>query len=109
VVGEAQILSIFELKGRRKTKGNVKIAGCRVFDGHMTKTARLKVLRSGEVVFEGACESLCREKQNVEAVRKGNECSLIIEEWNDFEIRDVIQCIELVSRKPKFVSSESGV
>ncbi|KAH9288493.1 hypothetical protein KI387_032610, partial [Taxus chinensis] len=108
VAGEAQILSIFELKGRSKMKGNAKIAGCRVFEGRMTKTARLRVLRSGEVVFEGACESLRREKQDVEAVGKGNECGLIIEEWNDFEIGDVIQCIELVSRKPKFVSSESG-
>lgn len=109
VAGEAQILSIFELKGRSKAKGDdAKIAGCRVVDGRITKTARLRVLRSGEMVFEGNCQSLKREKQDVEAVGKGNECGLIIQEYDGFQIGDVIQCLELVNRKPKFVSSESG-
>lgn len=108
VAGEAEILNIFEVKGRSSTKVTAKIAGCRVFDGRITKTARLRVLRSGEVLFEGACGSLRKEKQDVEAVGKGNECGLIIQEWNDFQIGDIIQCLELVNRKPKFVSSESG-
>lgn len=109
VAGEAQILNIFELKGRSKAKGDdAKIAGCRVVDGRITKTARLRVLRSGEMVFEGNCQSLKREKQDVEAVGKGNECGLIIQEYDGFQIGDVIQCLELVNRKPKFVSSESG-
>lgn len=109
VAGEAQILNIFEIKGRSKAKGeDAKIAGCRVVDGRITKTARLRVLRSGEMVFEGNCQSLKREKQDVEAVGKGNECGLIIQEYDGFQIGDVIQCLELVNRKPKFVSSESG-
>lgn len=109
VAGEAQILNIFELKGRSKAKGDdAKIAGCRVIDGRISKTARLRVLRSGEMVFEGNCQSLKREKQDVEAVGKGNECGLIIQEYDGFQIGDVIQCLELVNRKPKFVSSESG-
>eukprot|EP01018_Ginkgo_biloba_P031027 Gb_40793 [translate_table: standard] len=108
VAGEAQILNIFELKGRSKAKGDAKIAGCRVVDGRISKTARIRVLRSGEVLFEGSCQSLRREKQDVEAVGKGNECGMIIQDWDDLQIGDVIQCLELVSRKPKFISSESG-
>lgn len=109
VAGEAQVLNIFELKGRSKAKGDdVKIAGCRVIDGRFTKSSTLRLLRSGEVVFEGSCASLKREKQDVEAVGKGNDCGLVIKDCFDFQVGDVIQCLVQVSRKPKFVSSESG-
>ncbi|KAK9274305.1 hypothetical protein L1049_019119 [Liquidambar formosana] len=109
VAGEAQVLNIFELKGRSKSKGDdVKIAGCRVVDGHFTKSSTLRLLRSGEVVFEGSCISLKREKQDVDTVGKGNECGLVIRDCDDFQIGDVIQCLEQVNRKPKFISSESG-
>ncbi|CAN4127271.1 unnamed protein product [Withania somnifera] len=105
----AQVLSIFELKGRSKAKGDdVKIAGCRVMDGRLTKSSTMRLLRSGEVIFEGCCASLKREKQDVEAVGKGNECGLVIQNWVDFKVGDVIQCLEQVNRKPKFISSESG-
>ncbi|MCD7449572.1 hypothetical protein HAX54_000636 [Datura stramonium] len=109
VAGEAQILSIFELKGRSKAKGeDVKIAGCRVIDGRLTRSSTMRLLRSGEVVYEGSCASLKREKQDVEAVGKGNECGLVIQNWVDFKVGDVIQCLEQVNRKPKFISSQSG-
>ncbi|GLT78145.1 hypothetical protein SLA2020_496910 [Shorea laevis] len=109
VAGEAQVLNIFELKGRSKSKGDdVKIAGCRVIDGRVTKSSTMRLLRSGEVVFEGSCISLKREKQDVETVGKGNECGLVIRDWDDFQIGDIIQCLEQVIRKPKFISSESG-
>lgn len=99
-------MNIFALKGHKKSKGpDVKIAGCRVLDGHFTKSATMRLSRSGEVVFEGRCASLKREKQDVEAVGKGNECGLVIQDCDDFKIGDIIQCLEQV---PKFVSSESG-
>ncbi|KAH7690352.1 Protein-synthesizing GTPase protein [Dioscorea alata] len=109
VAGEGEILDIFELKGRSKSKGpDVKIAGCKVLDGRFTKSSMMRLLRSGEVVFEGSCVSLKKAKQDVEAVGKGNDCGLVIEHCDDFQIGDVIQCLEQVKRKPKFVSSESG-
>ncbi|GAB4828890.1 hypothetical protein Ancab_018551 [Ancistrocladus abbreviatus] len=109
VAGEAQVLNIFEIKGRSKSKGeDVKIAGCRVIDGRVTKSSTLRLLRSGEVVFEGSCMSLKQEKHDVETVGKGNECGLVMRDWHDFQIGDVIQCLEQVTRKPKFISSDNG-
>ncbi|GAV63534.1 GTP_EFTU domain-containing protein/IF-2 domain-containing protein [Cephalotus follicularis] len=109
VAGEAEVLNIFELKGKSRVKDDdVKIAGCRVVDGRVTKSSIMRLLRSGEVVYEGSCTSLKREKQDVEAVGKGNECGLVIQDWHDFKIGDIIQCLEQVIRKPKFISSESG-
>lgn len=109
IAGEAEVLNIFELKGRSKSKGpDVKIAGCRIVDGRFTKPSTLRLLRSGEVVLEGSCVSLKREKQDVEAVGKGNDCGLVIQDCDEYQIGDIIQCLEQVKRKPKFVSSESG-
>lgn len=109
VSGEAEVLNIFELKGRSKSKGDdVKIAGCRVIDGCVSRSSTFRLLRSGEVLFEGSCASLKREKQDVETVRKGNECGLVISNWDDLQIGDIVQCLEQVVRKPKFISSESG-
>ena len=109
VAGQAQVLSIFEIKGKGSAKvGSATIAGCRVFEGRITRAFSAKVLRSGEVIYEGRFKSLKREKLDVEAVGKGNECGLILDDFGTFEVGDVIQCIESVRKKPRFVSSESG-
>ncbi|GJN41091.1 hypothetical protein PR202_gn00417 [Eleusine coracana subsp. coracana] len=109
ISGEAEVLNIFELKGRSKSKGpDIKIAGCRITDGHFSKSGTMRLLRSGETVFEGPCASLKREKQDAETVDKGNDCGLVIQDCDDFQVGDVIQCLEQVIRKPKFISTQSG-
>lgn len=108
VAGQAEVLNIFEIKGSKSKGPDVKIAGCRVIDGSVTRSATLRLLRSGEVVFEGLCTSLKREKQDVDSVKKGTECGVVISNWYDFQIGDVIQCLEQVIRKPQFIKSESG-
>ncbi|CAM6110575.1 unnamed protein product [Calypogeia fissa] len=109
VAGQAEILSVFEIKGKgRECRGATKIAGCRVVDGKLTRSSKIRVLRSGDVLFEGPCASLRREKDDVETVGKGSECGMILKDWVDFQVGDVIQCMEDVRRMPKFVSSQSG-
>ncbi|KAK7259058.1 hypothetical protein RIF29_24652 [Crotalaria pallida] len=108
VAGQAEVLDIFEVKGSKSKGPDVKIAGCKVTDGFVARSATMRLLRSGELVYEGPCASLKREKQDVDTVKKGNECGLVISDWQDFQIGDVIQCLEQVVRKPKFIKSESG-
>ncbi|KAH7431340.1 hypothetical protein KP509_08G043600 [Ceratopteris richardii] len=109
VAGKAQVLDLFEIKGKgSQNVGAVTIAGCRVLEGRMMRGCMANVLRSGEVIYEGKLISLKREKIDVDAVGHGNQCGMIIEDFRTFEVGDVIQCIESVRRKPKFVSSESG-
>ncbi|CAL1387637.1 unnamed protein product [Linum trigynum] len=109
VAGEAEVLSIFELKGRSKAAGgDMKIAGCKVIDGRVSRASTMRLLRSGEVAFEGCCSSLKRETQDVDSVREGSECGMVLRDCEDYLVGDVIQCLEQVIRKPKFVSSQSG-
>ncbi|KAL9235685.1 hypothetical protein vseg_010426 [Gypsophila vaccaria] len=109
VAGEAQILNIFEITGRTRSKEvDVRIAGCKVVDGQMAKSSSMRLLRSGEVIFEGPCASLKQEKQDVETINKGKECGIVIQDCLDLQIGDVIQCLKEVRRKPKFISSDNG-
>lgn len=50
VLGEAEIGQIFEISVKRKTK---KIAGCRISNGIISRSAKVRVTRNGEVVFNG--------------------------------------------------------
>lgn len=51
VTGEATVLQIFEIQ--LKAKQTMKVAGCRVVNGIVEKNKRARVVRNGEVVFEG--------------------------------------------------------
>ncbi|KAF6991057.1 hypothetical protein CFC21_008179 [Triticum aestivum] len=109
ISGEAEVLNIFELKGRSKSKGpDIKIAGCRITDGRFSRTGTMRLLRSGDVVFEGPCSSLKREKQDADTLDKGTDCGLVIEDCDEYQVGDTIQCLEQVIRKPKFISTQSG-
>ncbi|PON71629.1 Translation protein, beta-barrel domain containing protein, partial [Trema orientale] len=70
--------------------------GFRVLDGHVTRSSTIRILRSGVILFEGSRASLKREKQDVDTVKKGNEGGLVIRDWHDFEVGDLIQCLEQV-------------
>lgn len=109
VAGEAQVLDIFAVQGRGKLKGvDIKIAGCRVINGQLERSSTMRILRSGEVIFEGCCSSLKKEKHDVDTVDKGNECGLVIRDCFDYQVGDVIQCLKQVTVKPKFVTSQNG-
>ena len=50
VLGEAEIGDVFEIKVK---KGSVKIAGCRVTNGTIRRSEKIRVMRRGEVVYTG--------------------------------------------------------
>ncbi|GBG72457.1 hypothetical protein CBR_g12031 [Chara braunii] len=108
IAGEAQVLQLFEVKGKGSAPSTA-VAGCKVIDGRLQRNARIRVLRSGEKMFEGPCRSLRRDKLDVETVGKGTECGMILADWNDYCVGDVVQCIEQVMRPAKLVSTSDGM
>ncbi|KAK0625355.1 mitochondrial translation initiation factor 2 [Bombardia bombarda] len=97
VVGEAEILQVFPINIKGRVYRN--IAGCRVRNGLMTKNAKCRIMRGGEVVFEGAVENLKHGKRNVTEMRKGAECGISFPEFDDFKQGDNIQAIEEIKEK----------
>ncbi|QIX00223.1 hypothetical protein AMS68_005740 [Peltaster fructicola] len=97
VLGEAEISMPFEIGigGRKK----VKIAGCKVRNGVVAKSSRVRVMRNMVKVYDGSLSSLKNVKKDVQEMRKGSECGLAFEGWEGFEIGDLVQTYQEISEK----------
>jgi translation initiation factor IF-2 len=84
--GYAEVRETFKLPS-----GDV-VAGCYVLDGKIVRNSKVRVLRSGTVMFEGGIRSLRRFKDDVRDVAAGYECGLGIEGFNDLQVKDQIEC-----------------
>ena len=76
------------------------IAGCIVREGKLTRTAKVRVIRDGIVVYTGELGSLKRFKDDVKEVHMGMDCGLNIQGYNDVKVGDVIEAytIEEIKR-----------
>jgi translation initiation factor IF-2 len=85
VLGEAVVRQIFKI-GRTHAA-----AGCYVTSGSIPRNAQVRILRSGDTVFEGRLESLRRFKEDVREVQTGYECGITVNGFASFEEGDVVQ------------------
>jgi translation initiation factor IF-2 len=93
VAGHAEVRRVF----KSSKFGN--IAGCMVIDGLIKRSHRARVHRDGELVYEGAVDSLRREKDNAKEVREGFECGILLKDFDDFEPGDVIEGFRMIEVK----------
>ncbi|MGD2162065.1 MAG: translation initiation factor IF-2 [Anaerolineales bacterium] len=85
-LGKALVQAVFRIP----RVGN--IAGCRVAEGELRRNADARVIRDGEVIFEGSVASLKHEKDDVREIREGFECGIGLRGFDDFEEGDIIEC-----------------
>jgi translation initiation factor IF-2 len=86
VIGHADVRAVFRI-----TKiGN--IAGCRVSDGEIRRSGRIRVIRNGQAVHEGAISSLKHLQEDVREVRTGFECGIGIRNFDDIQVGDRLEC-----------------
>jgi len=69
--------------------GNV--AGCQVTDGIIKRDSEVRLLRDNVVVFTGKVGSLRRFKDDASEVRNGMECGIVIANYGDIKVGDVIE------------------
>ncbi len=76
------------------------IAGCIVREGKLQRTAKVRVIRDGIVIYTGELGSLKRFKDDVKEVVVGMDCGLNIQGYNDIKIGDVVEAytIEEIKR-----------
>ena len=84
VVGRAEVREIFA--GRR----GVRIAGCRVLDGRITRQSAVRVMREEGMVVETQMSSLRHFRDEVNQATAGTECGIVLDSFNDYEEGDVI-------------------
>ena len=77
------------------------VAGCHVTDGKIPRSAKVKLVRDGVVLYDGKIASLKRFKDDAKEVAAGMDCGLGIEGYNDIRVGDVIEAyiMEQIERK----------
>jgi translation initiation factor IF-2 len=71
--------------------GRRTVAGCMVTDGVIRRRDRVRVQRGGEQAWAGAIGSLRRFKDDVNEVREGFECGIILDGFDDVAEGDVLE------------------
>lgn len=94
ILGEAEIRKIFKFS----KIGN--IAGSYITSGIVKNGALARVIRDGVVIAsDEKIASLQREKDTVKEVKKGFECGITLEKFNDFKEGDTIEAYEMIEVK----------
>ena len=87
-LGAAEVRATFPL-----AKGFV--AGCLVTEGKIGRNASARLRRGREIVHEGKIATLKRFKDDANEVRAGLECGIKLDDFNGYQVGDVIECYEI--------------
>ena len=93
VLGQAEIRHIYKI-----TKVGT-VGGSYVTSGLIKSGSKIRLMRSGIVIYEGTLGSLKRFKDDVKEVKEGYECGITIDGYNDIKEGDVVEAYELVEKK----------
>ncbi len=88
IVGNAEVREVFKIS-RIGT-----VAGCMVTEGMIKRKNEVRLIREGIVVYTGQISQLKRFKDDVSEVKKGYECGISIENFNDIKVGDIIEGFE---------------
>jgi translation initiation factor IF-2 len=92
VIATAEIRAMFKLR----KKGNV--AGCIVTSGRVRIDSRARVLRGKDIIYQGAISTLKRFQDEVKEVGNGQECGIKLQNFDEFEVGDLIEVYVTESR-----------
>ena len=88
-IGYADVIALFTVG-----KGT-KVAGCRVSEGVIKKSALVRLLRNNVVIYDGKIGELRREKNEVNEVSNGVEFGMSFDKYNDLKEGDRVECYEV--------------
>ncbi|NLB68648.1 MAG: translation initiation factor IF-2 [Lentisphaerae bacterium] len=87
--GHAQVKQVFALSNI----GNA--AGSLVLDGAITRDGKARVLRNKKVIHSGDFASIRHFKDEVKEVTQGQECGILLADFESFQEGDIIECFAL--------------
>ena len=97
IIGTAEVKDVFKILKLGT------IAGCLVVDGKIQRTAKVRIIRDGIVVYSGELGSLKRFKDDAREVQAGLECGLNIDKFNDIKVGDLIEAYNITEIKKKLM------
>jgi len=84
-VGSAEVRQTF------KASRVGTIAGSHVLEGKITRGAKVRLVRDGTVVYDGAILSLRRFNEDVREVAAGFDCGIVLRDFADVKDGDVLE------------------
>ena len=94
IEGHAEVQQVF------KAGKTTIIAGSRITDGKITRSSQARVLRKGKLAADSKIGSLRRGKDDVREVTAGYECGIVIEDFTEIEVGDIIEAYTQERVKP---------
>ena len=92
-LGEVEIRQIFRIPKVGK------IAGCHVTRGLVRRTAKVRIIRDGIVIWDGKIASLRHVKDEARELKAGMDCGISFEGYQDFEEGDILEVYEIIEEK----------
>jgi len=89
IMGHAEIRQIF------KASNIGTIAGCYITEGKVTRSAKVRIVRDGRVVYDGTLDTLRRFKDDVREVATGYECGMLFRNYSDIKEGDKVEAYTL--------------
>lgn len=87
-VGQATVIKVFDIKSIGK------IAGAYVKSGKLIRDSKVIIFRNNNKIGEGKIKSLERDKKSVKEVNTGFECALLVDDFKDWQLDDIIECYQ---------------
>jgi translation initiation factor IF-2 len=99
VTGEGEVSEIFDVTIKNKKR---PIAGTKVFNGVISLKEKCRVTRNGKIVYSGMfvrdcllmtgqLDTLRHFKKDVIEIRKGSDCGLSFEDYDELKVGDLVQ------------------
>ena len=92
--GKAEVRAIFKIRG-------VIVAGCYVIQGKIGRANHARLVRDGNMVWEGKLDALKRFKDDVKEVAEGFECGISLDGFSELKEKDIIESFEIEEIKQK--------
>ncbi len=90
-VFEEKITGQVEVRQLFKVSKIGTIAGSYVQSGYIERNCGVRLIRDSIIIYTGKLSSLRRGKDDVKEVKMGFECGLMIENYNDIKVGDIIE------------------
>ncbi|MFN0057467.1 MAG: translation initiation factor IF-2 [Planctomycetota bacterium] len=96
-----EIMATVEIRQVFKSSKLGNIAGCMVKSGAIRRDNPVRLIRDGSIVYQGKLASLKRGKDDASDVKEGFECGLVITDYDDIKVGDVVESFRIVKKARK--------
>jgi len=93
--GSADVVTVFPINGKRRSEGKTNAAGCKVIEGSMSMKNSFRVMRDEEEVHQGSVREIRHFKEQVQSIKSGHECGIMLGGFDSFKPGDKIETFSI--------------